>query len=196
MTRDINLRYVDETYDSNGLLKTYSVHYPDNFNFGYDIVDDIAMNDPDRRALQWCDDKGHEKMFTFGDIKRLSDKTANYLTKNGVKKGDMVLVILKHNYQFWYVSVALHKMGAVMIPATYMLTKHDIEYRINSASVKAAIVTSDAPVYKEFLRAENIPTLKFKAITNVEWNGPVEDSMTSTKVWKKHRRSGREYLHM
>lgn len=174
MTRDINLRYVDETYDSNGLLKTYSVHYPDNFNFGYDIVDDIAMNDPDRRALQWCDDKGHEKMFTFGDIKRLSDKTANYLTKNGVKKGDMVLVILKHNYQFWYVSVALHKMGAVMIPATYMLTKHDIEYRINSASVKAAIVTSDAPVYKEFLRAENIPTLKFKAITNVEWNGPVE----------------------
>ena len=174
MTRDINLRYVDETFDPNGLLKTFSVHYPDNFNFGYDIVDDIAVNDPNRRALVWCDDKGHEKIFTFADIKRLSDKTANYLTSKGVKKGDMVLVILKHNYQFWYVSVALHKMGAVMIPATYMLTKHDIEYRINSASVKAAIVTSDAPVYNEFLKAENIPTLKFKAITNVEWNGPVE----------------------
>lgn len=174
MTRDINLRYVDETFDSNGLLKTFSVHYPDNFNFGYDIVDDIAVNDPNRRALVWCDDRGHEKIFTFADIKRMSDKTANYLTSKGVKKGDMVLVILKHNYQFWYVSVALHKMGAVMIPATYMLTKHDIEYRINSASVKAAIVTSDAPVYNEFLKAENIPTLKFKAITNVEWNGPVE----------------------
>ncbi len=174
MTRDINLRYVDETFDPNGLLKTFSVHYPDNFNFGYDIVDDIAVNDPNRRALVWCDDRGHEKIFTFADIKRMSDKTANYLTSKGVKKGDMVLVILKHNYQFWYVSVALHKMGAVMIPATYMLTKHDIEYRINSASVKAAIVTSDAPVYNEFLKAENIPTLKFKAITNVEWNGPVE----------------------
>ncbi len=174
MTRDINLRYVDETFDSNGLLKTFSVHYPDNFNFGYDIVDDIAVNDPNRRALVWCDDRGHEKIFTFADIKRMSDKTANYLTSKGVKKGDMVLVILKHNYQFWYVSVALHKMGAVMIPATYMLTKHDIEYRINSASVKAAIVTSDAPAYNEFLKAENIPTLKFKAITNVEWNGPVE----------------------
>ncbi len=174
MTRDINLRYVDETFDSNGLLKTFSVHYPDNFNFGYDIVDDIAVNDPNRRALVWCDDRGHEKIFTFADIKRMSDKTANYLTSKGVKKGDMVLVILKHNYQFWYVSVALHKVGAVMIPATYMLTKHDIEYRINSASVKAAIVTSDAPAYNEFLKAENIPTLKFKAITNVEWNGPVE----------------------
>ena len=68
MTRDINLRYVEETYDENGLLKTYKVHYPDDFNFAYDIVDDIAINDPNRRALQWCDDRGHEKCFTFADI--------------------------------------------------------------------------------------------------------------------------------
>ena len=84
MTRDINLRYVDETYDENDLLKTYKVHYPDDFNFGYDIVDDIAINDPQRRALVWCDDRGHEKTFTFADIKRMSDKTANYLTQHGV----------------------------------------------------------------------------------------------------------------
>ncbi len=172
MTRDINLRYVDETYDENGLLKTYKVHYPDDFNFGYDIVDDIAINDPQRRALVWCDDRGHEKVFTFADIKRMSDKTANYLTQHGVRKGDMVLVVLKHNYQFWYVSIALHKMGAVLIPATFMLKKHDIEYRINSASIKAAIVTSDAPVWQEFDIAENIPSLKFKCMTNSQYNGP------------------------
>ncbi len=172
--RNINLRYVDETYDKDGLLETYSVHYPDNFNFGYDIVDDIAINDPNRRALVWCDDCGHEKTFTFADIKRLSDKTANYLTSHGIRKGDMVLVVLKHNYQYWYVYTALHKMGAVIIPATFMLTKHDIEYRINSASVKGVICTSDAPVWQEFDKAENIPTLKFKAITNVEYNGEKE----------------------
>ena len=166
MTRDINLRYVDETYDEKGLLKTYKVHYADNFNFGYDIVDDIAINDPDRRALMWCDDRGHERMFTFADIKRMSDKTANYLTSKGIRKGDMVLVVLKHNYQFWYVSIALHKMGAVLIPATFMLKKHDIEYRINSASIKAAIVTSDAPVWQEFDKAEDIPSLKLKCMNN------------------------------
>jgi len=80
--------------------------------------------------------------------------------------------VLKHNYQFWYVSIALHKMGAVLIPATFMLKKHDIEYRINSASIKAAIVTSDAPVWQEFDIAEDIPSLKFKCMTNSQYNGP------------------------
>lgn len=169
--REINLRYVDEEFNADGTLKKFDLHCPDNFNFGYDVVDDIAVNDPERRALQWCDDKGNERAFTFADIKKLSDKTANYLTEKGIRKGDMVLVILKHNYQFWYVSVALHKMGAVLIPATFMLTKHDIEYRINSASIKAAIVTEDAPVWQEFDRAENIPTLKFKCITNAGFHG-------------------------
>ena len=96
--RNINLRYIDETYDENGLLETYRVHYPDNFNFGYDIVDDIAVNDPNRRAMVWCDDKGNERTFTFADIKRLSDKTANYLTEHGIRKGDTVLVVMKLNY--------------------------------------------------------------------------------------------------
>jgi acetyl-CoA synthetase len=169
--RNIHLRYVDETYDENGLLKTFRTHYPDNFNWGYDIVDDIAINDPKRRALVWCDERGYEKILTFADIKRLSDKTANYLTSKGIRKGDMVLVVLKHNYQFWYVSVALHKMGAVLIPATYMLKKADIEYRINAASVRGVICTSDAPVWQEFDAAENIPTLKFKAMTNMSYNG-------------------------
>ena len=134
--RNINLRYVDESYDEFGVLTSYRLKYPDNYNFGYDVVDDIAINDPDRRALVWCNPEGEERIYTFADIKRLSDKTANYLRSLGIEKGDKVIVILKRHYQFWYTSVALHKLGAVMIPVTFMITAHDAEYRINSASVR------------------------------------------------------------
>lgn len=164
--RNINLRYVKETFDENGLLTDYSLNCPPNFNFGYDIVDDIAENDPDRRALVWCDDKGHERTFTFADIKKMSDKTANYLKSKGITKGDTVIIILKHNYQFWYTMVALHKMGAVPVPATFMLTKHDLEYRINSSSAKGIICTCNAKTWEQVDLCENIPSLKVKMIAN------------------------------
>jgi acetyl-CoA synthetase len=141
--RNINLRYVDESYDEFGVLKSFKLKYPDNFNFGYDVVDDIAINDPHRKALVWCNPEGEERIYTFADIKRLSDKTANYLRSLGIEKGDKVIVILKRHYQFWYTSVALHKLGAIMIPVTFMITAHDAEYRINVASVKAVICTGE-----------------------------------------------------
>lgn len=140
--RNINLRYVDETYDENGLLKTFKVKYPDDFNFGYDVVDDIAVNDPDRRAMVWCNPEGEEHVFTFADMKRWSDKTANFLAAQGIGKGDFVLVILRRHYQFWFVATALAKLGAVMVPATFMLKEHDLEYRLNGASIKSIICTS------------------------------------------------------
>lgn len=140
--RNINLRYVDESYDENGLLKTFKVKYPDNFNFGYDVVDDIAVNDPDRRAMVWCNPEGEEHVFTFADMKRWSDKTANFLAAQGIGKGDFVLVILRRHYQFWFVATALAKLGAVMVPATFMLKEHDLEYRLNGASIKSIICTS------------------------------------------------------
>ncbi len=140
--RNINLRYVDETYDENGLLKTFKVKYPDNFNFGYDVVDDIAVADPDRRALVWCNPEGEEHVFTFADMKRWSDKTANFLAAQGIGKGDFVLVVLRRHYQFWFVATALAKLGAVMVPATFMLKEHDLEYRLNGASIKSIICTS------------------------------------------------------
>ena len=164
--RNINQRYVEEKYDEKGLLTEYRLHWPENFNFGYDIVDDIAVNEPDRRAMIWCNPKGEERIFTFGDIKRLSDKTANYLMSLGVRKGDPVMVILKRHYQFWYVSVALHKIGAVMIPATFMLTKSDVEYRVRSASVKAVICTDENGVADAVDSAEDIPSLVTKIIVN------------------------------
>lgn len=140
--RNINLRYVDETYAPDGQLETFSVHYPDNFNFGYDIVDDIAMNDPDRRAMIWCNPEGEEHIFTFADMKRWSDKTVNFLVDQGIKRGDYVLVVLRRHYQFWFVATALAKIGAVMVPATFMLKEHDLEYRLNGASISSIICTS------------------------------------------------------
>lgn len=140
--RNINLRYVDETYAPDEQLETFSVHYPDNFNFGYDIVDDIAMNDPDRRAMIWCNPEGEEHIFTFADMKRWSDKTANFLVDQGIKRGDYVLVVLRRHYQFWFVATALAKIGAVMVPATFMLKEHDLEYRLNGASISSIICTS------------------------------------------------------
>ena len=140
--RNINERYVDETYDSNGVLQTYSVHYPDTFNFAYDIVDDIAVNDPERRAMVWCNPEGEEHVFTFADMKRWSDKTANMLAGHGIGKGDFVMVILRRHYQFWFTALALNKLGCVMVPATFMLKEHDLEYRLNGASIKAIIATS------------------------------------------------------
>lgn len=140
--RNINLRYVDETYAPDGQLETFSVHYPDNFNFGYDVVDDIAVNDPDRRAMIWCNPEGEEHIFTFADMKRWSDKTANFLVDQGIKRGDYVLVVLRRHYQFWFVATALAKIGAVMVPATFMLKEHDLEYRLNGASISSIICTS------------------------------------------------------
>lgn len=140
--RNLNLRYIEETYGEDGLLTSFKVNCPDEFNFGYDVVDDIAENDPDRRAMVWCNPEGEEHVFTFADMKRWSDKTANFLADAGIGAGDMVMVILRRHYQFWFVATALAKLGAVMVPATFMLKEHDLEYRLNGASIKAIIATS------------------------------------------------------
>lgn len=140
--RNINLRFVEETYDDKGALDSFSVHFPENFNFGYDCVDDIATAEPDRPAMVWCNPEGEEHFFTFGDMKRWSDKTANYFAEAGIGRGDMVMVILRRHYQFWFVATALAKLGAVMVPATFMLKEHDLDYRLNSAQVKAIVCTT------------------------------------------------------
>ena len=159
--RNINQRYIREAFDSDGVLENLRIVCPDDFNFGYDIVDDIAVNDPARRALVWQHENGEERTFTFADIKKLSDKTANYLTSKGIKKGDFVMLILKHSYQFWYISVALHKMGAVVVPATYMLKPHDIEYRVRAADIKAVMVTHETDIADQ-VDAASTPGLDLK----------------------------------
>ncbi len=144
--RNINLRYVHEEYDADGVLTSFVPDVPDDYNFAYDVVDDIAVNDPDRRAMIWLNPEGEEHVFTFADMKQWSDKTANYLASLGIGKGDFVLVVLRRHYQFWFVATALNKLGAVMVPATFMLKEHDMVYRLNEAQIKAVIATDAGDV--------------------------------------------------
>ena len=174
----VNERYVDETRDEKGNVVDYQYKYPENFNFAYDVVDAIAEAEPGRRAMIWCNPCGEEHVFTYGDLKRYSDKTANMLRAKGIGKGDMVMVVLKRHYQFWFTILALHKLGAVIIPATFLLTKHDIVYRVNSASVQAVICTGQGDVAAHFDEsAPECPTLQTKLMVNGERDG-WEDFMT------------------
>ncbi len=135
----------EEFYDG------YKLRIPENFNFGYDVVDALAKEQPDRCALVWVGADGTERRYTFRDMSRLSNKAANALTKMGVKKGDMVLIVLKRHYQFWYTITALHKLGAIAIPATNQLLQKDFVYRFNAAGVKAVIATADDGVPQQIV---------------------------------------------
>ncbi|KAI4452966.1 acyl-coenzyme a synthetase [Holotrichia oblita] len=123
--------------------KEFKVNMPENFNFGYDIVDEIAKTNPDKTAIVWCNDMHEEKIISFAEVKRMSDKMANALTGLGINKGDVVMVMLKRRYEYWYLTIAMHKIGAVLIPATHLLTVKDLVYRINAADVKMIISVDD-----------------------------------------------------
>ncbi|MBO7439800.1 MAG: AMP-binding protein [Bacteroidales bacterium] len=138
-------RFLKQTSFKNmdDFCKNYKVIVPENFNFGYDIVDAWALEQPEKLAMIWANDKGEEHKFTFADMKKYSDQTASYLMSLGIKKGDRVMLILKRHYQFWFAITAIHKIGAIVIPATHLLTKHDLVYRNNAAGVKAIICCGD-----------------------------------------------------
>ena len=138
-------RYVNRTEfkDYDDFKKNFKINVPETFNYAYDVVDVLAEEKPNERALVWCDDTGEERIFTYKDIMEYTNRTANFLTRIGIKKGDKVMLILKRHYQFWYTLMALHKIGAAAVPATHLLTPKDIVYRNNQASVKCIICTSD-----------------------------------------------------
>ena len=144
---DLVNKYVRTDFTSHeDFTENFDINMPDNFNFGYDVVDELAEKTPDAKAMIWCNDHGEEHVFTFRDMKYYSDKTANYFRSLGIKKGDFVMLILKRHYQFWFCMVALHKIGAVTIPATHLLTKKDIVYRCNAADITTIIATGDGDV--------------------------------------------------
>lgn len=119
---NIHQKFCKETFHD-GRLVDFKPVYDENFNFAYDVIDEIAKAEPDRRAMVWCDSHGEEREFTFGDISRYSSKAANLFKSVGIKKGDTVVLVLKRHYQFWFAVLGLHKIGAVGIPATNLLTK-------------------------------------------------------------------------
>ncbi len=123
--------------------ENYKVNVPENFNFGFDVVDAWAEAEPEKRALLWCNDADEERVFSFSDIKKLSNKAANLFKKCGIKKGSVVLLILRRRWEYWVCATALHKIGAILIPGSLQLTKKDIVYRANSANISAIVCVDD-----------------------------------------------------
>lgn len=153
-------KYCRESLDAQGNLEHIELQYPQNFNFGYDVVDAIAEEAPSKRALVWCNPQNEEHIFSFADIKRYSNQVANVLKNAGLGRGDRVLVILKRHYEYWFVAVALHKLGITMIPATHMLTVKDLEYRIKASAADAIICTPQ----------NDVPSKLRAALANVKVN--------------------------
>lgn len=152
-----------ESYED--FKKNFRIRIPKKFNFAYDVADEMARRWPDRTALVWCDESGAEATFTFGELKRRSDKAANFLKGLGVRKGDPVMMILKRRYEFWICALALHKLGAICIPATHLLTEKDIVYRNNAAGVRMIIAVDDAGVLDRIdAAAKHSPTLRHRVV--------------------------------
>ncbi|MGI6074335.1 MAG: AMP-binding protein [Fermentimonas sp.] len=146
-------------------INNYSIEVPEDFNFAYDVVDEWARLEPGKAALCWTNDRGAHADLTFGDIKELSDNTALFFQDLGIGKGDMVMLIMKRNIEFWQTIIALHKIGAVPIPATHLLTDLDIVYRNNAAGVKAIVASEDESLLEHVDGAmSESPTVKHRII--------------------------------
>ena len=160
---------------------------PDNFNFAYDVMDVWASEQPDKLAMLWTSERGEELRFTFADLKAQTDRTAAYFQSLGIGKGDPVMLILKRHYQWWLSMLALHKLGAVAIPATHMLTKKDIVYRNTRASVKAIVCVNDEYVTSQILAAlPDSPSCKVLVAVNsdAEASKPVPEGFHNwTEEW-------------
>jgi len=158
-----------EFKDYEDLKKNCKLKAPENFNFAYDVVDRYATEFPGKRALVWLDDNGEEYTFTFDDISRESKKAAYWLTSVGIKKGDTVMLILRRRYEWWFLMPALHRIGAIVIPATDQLLQADIEYRTNAAEVKMIISYNNPHVLDEIEKAmPKSPTVKLLATVGKE----------------------------
>ncbi|WP_399552730.1 AMP-binding protein [uncultured Ruminococcus sp.] len=182
-------QFVRTLEDENGCLKAISFRNEDKFNFAFDCVDAIANNTPDKLAMLHVDKNMVERRFTFNDMKRRSNQAANYFKSLGIKKGDRVMLVLKRHYQFWFSMLALHKLGAIAIPATNQLLAHDFEYRFQSAGVSAIVATADGLVADSVDEAQKTsPTLQTKIMvggTREGWHDfDAEFEMYSTHYYR------------
>ena len=137
------------------LYKNFKITIPNDFNFAYDVVDEYAKTEPKREALVWCDDNDESHIYTFKDLSLASQRTANFLVEQGIQKGDRVMLILRRRYEFWFFLLALHRIGAIAIPATNMLAAEDLEYRFNAAEIKMVVTYDDPALQKEVDKAKS-----------------------------------------
>ncbi len=184
-------RYLDKTEFTSyeDFCENFNLKVPGNFNFAYDIIDEYAVKEPSRMALVWCNDSGDERFFTFADLKYWSDKTANFLKAQGIKKGDKVMMILRRRYEFYFVALALAKIGAVYIPATFQLTPKDIVYRNNAANTKMIIAWNDGEIIDHVEAAmDKSPTLEKLVLVGGQRNGWLnfqEEIEKAPEVWDR-----------
>ena len=141
--------------------KNFKIEVPENFNFGYDVVDAWASEQPEKKAILWTNDQGMEHQYTFAELKEKTDATASYFQSLGIGHGDMVMLVLKRRIEFWFSIIALHKLGAVAIPATHLLTKKDIIYRCNAADIKMIVCAGEEVITDHVIEAmPDCPTLE------------------------------------
>ena len=159
--------YLDASFDENGILNKVKFHYPDTFNFAYDVLDRLAEKTPDKVALSWLSRTHEHREFTFKQISDMSCQAANYLVSLGIKKGDRVMMVLRRNWQFWILINALHRIGAVAVLAPNQLLVHDFQYRFDKATIRAIICTSDGEVLEQADAAANLcKSVEFRISTN------------------------------
>ena len=139
-------QFVKEEFDENGVLTKFELDLKDNFNFAYDVIDAISEKYPDKVAILWVNEKGEEHSFTYKELSEKSNQVANMMLDHGVKKGDMVMSVLKRHYEYWFLAYGMMKIGAILIPATNQLMKKDFVYRFKSADVKYIVATAEDKV--------------------------------------------------
>ena len=150
-----------------GMLKKISFNHAEEFNFAFDVIDELGTTKPEKLAMLHISENGTERRFTFQDMKKESARTANYFKSLGIKRGDRVMLVLKRHYQFWFSILALHKLGAVAIPATNQLLEKDFTYRFEAGKVKAILCTADGDVANAVdAAAAKCPGLEHKILVN------------------------------
>ncbi len=156
-------------------FENFRIEVPEAFNFGFDVVDEWARVEPEKKALVWCDDHGEERTFTFTELSALSNRTANAFRALGIGKGDVVMCILRRRWEYWVCAVALCKLGATIIPASLQLTRKDVVYRANSADVRAIVAVNDDYVCTQVEQAmPDCPTVREKFIVDGSREGWVD----------------------
>lgn len=184
-------RFLTQTHFSSEEDYQKNLHFiiPENFNFAYDVMDEWAREAPDKLALLWTSERGEELRFTFRDLKEQTDQVASYFQTLGIRHDDKVMLILKRHYQWWLSMLALHKLGAVAIPATHMLTRHDIVYRNQRAGVKAIVCANDEYITQQVSAAmPESPTVKVLVAVNSD----AQASQPVPKGFHDWRREWRE----
>jgi len=165
-------KFIDVKTNENGSPRSIKFKNIDKFNFAFDIVDAVADREPDKLCMVHIDKDFTERRFTFKDIKRESNRCANYFKSLGIKKGDRVMLVLKRHYQFWFAMIGLNKLGAIAIPATNQLQEHDFAYRFKSAGVKAILCTADGDTAHQVeLASKTCPSLQIKISVNGAMDG-------------------------